>query len=55
MNDKKDEIITLAETCEILGMHPSTLCKWDNKDFLQAIGPGSREIADTGRVMCLNS
>ena len=41
-NDKKDEIITLAEACDILGMHPNTLRKWDNKGFLKAIRIGTR-------------
>jgi excisionase family DNA binding protein len=41
-NEKKDEIITLAEACDILGMHPNTLRKWDNKGFLKAIRIGTR-------------
>ena len=44
MNDKKkDEIITLAEACKILGLHPNTLRKWDNKGFLKAIRYGTRK------------
>lgn len=39
---KKDEIITLAAACEILGFHPNTLRKWDNKGFLKAIRFGTR-------------
>lgn len=39
---KKDEIITLAEACEILSCHPNTLRKWDNKGFLKAIRFGTR-------------
>jgi excisionase family DNA binding protein len=42
-NEKKDEIITLAEACDILGMHPNTLRKWDNKGFLKAIRIGTRK------------
>lgn len=39
---KKDQIITLAEACEILGFHPNTLRKWDNTGFLKAIRFGMR-------------
>jgi excisionase family DNA binding protein len=42
-DEKKDEIITLAEACDILGMHPNTLRKWDNKGFLKAIRIGTRK------------
>jgi len=40
---KKDEIITLAEASDILGVHPNTLRKWDNKGFLKAIRIGTRK------------
>ena len=40
---KKDEIITLAEACEILGLHPNTLRKWDNSGFLKALRFGTRK------------
>ncbi len=40
---KNNEIITLAEACEILGLHPNTLRKWDNKGFLKAIRIGTRK------------
>lgn len=40
---KKDEIITLAEASEILGLHPNTLRKWDNKGYLRAIRIGTRK------------
>ncbi len=40
---KKDEIITLAEACNILGLHPNTLRKWDNKGYLKAIRYGTRK------------
>lgn len=40
---KKDEIITLAEACEILGLHSNTLRKWDNSGFLKAIRFGTRK------------
>ena len=39
---KNGEIITLAEACAILGLHPNTLRKWDNKGFLRAIRYGTR-------------
>lgn len=39
----KDEIITLAEASEILGVHPNTLRKWDNKGFLKALRYGTRK------------
>ena len=43
MNDtKKGDIITLAEACAILGLHPNTLRKWDNKGYLKAIRFGTR-------------
>jgi excisionase family DNA binding protein len=42
IEQKKDEIITLAEACEILSCHPNTLRKWDNKGFLKAIRFGTR-------------
>ena len=40
--NKKNEIITLKEACEILNCHPNTLRKWDNKGFLKAIRFGTR-------------
>ena len=40
---KKDEIITLTEACGILGLHPNTLRKWDNKGYLKAIRYGTRK------------
>jgi DNA-binding transcriptional MerR regulator len=40
---KKEEIITLAEASDILGFHPNTLRKWDNKGFLKAIRFGPRK------------
>ncbi len=44
MNDtKKGDIITLAEACAILGLHPNTLRKWDNKGYLKAIRFGTRK------------
>ena len=42
-NAKQEEIITLAEACSILGLHPNTLRKWDNKGFLKAIRFGTRK------------
>jgi len=42
-NTKKDEIITLAEACSILGVHANTLRKWDNKGFLKALRFGTRK------------
>lgn len=40
---EKDKIITLAEASAILGLHPNTLRKWDNKGFLKAIRFGTRK------------
>ena len=40
---KQDKIITLAEASSILGVHPNTLRKWDNKGFLKAIRIGTRK------------
>lgn len=40
---KKNEIITLAEASEILGLHPNTLRKWDNSGYLKAIRYGTRK------------
>ena len=40
---KKDQIITLAEACSILALHPNTLRKWDNSGFLKAIRYGTRK------------
>lgn len=40
---KKDEIITLAEACGILALHPNTLRKWDNRGYLKAIRYGTRK------------
>lgn len=42
MTETKGEIITLAEACEILGLHPNTLRKWDNSGYLKAIRYGTR-------------
>ena len=40
---KKEEIITLAEACAILGLHPNTLRKWDNSGYLKALRFGTRK------------
>jgi len=42
VSNKKSDIITLREACEILHCHPNTLRKWDNKGFLKAIRFGTR-------------
>lgn len=42
-NVEKSKIITLAEASAILGLHPNTLRKWDNKGFLKAIRFGTRK------------
>ena len=39
---KKQEVITLAEACEMLGVHPNTLRKWDNSGYLKALRFGTR-------------
>lgn len=43
IDKKRSEIITLAEACVILGLHPNTLRNWDNKGFLKAIRYGTRK------------
>ena len=43
VHSRKDEIITLAEASAMLGLHPNTLRKWDNKAFLKAIRFGTRK------------
>lgn len=43
--DKKPkfpELLTLAQACEILKVHPNTLRKWDRKRILIAVRFGER-------------
>jgi excisionase family DNA binding protein len=42
LKQKKYEILTLKEACELLHCHPNTLRKWDNKGTLKAIRFGKR-------------
>lgn len=41
---KKDlpELMSLAEACEALKVHPNTLRKWDKKGILKAVRFGER-------------
>ncbi len=40
---KMPELLTLAEACEILKVHPNTLRKWDRKGILVAVRFGERK------------
>ena len=35
-------LLTLAQACEILQVHPNTLRAWDKKGYLKAVRIGSR-------------
>lgn len=39
---KLPELLTLAEACQILKVHPNTLRKWDKKGILAAVRFGER-------------
>ncbi len=39
---KMPELLTLAEACKILKVHPNTLRKWDKKGILVAVRFGER-------------
>lgn len=39
---KMPELLTLAEACQILKVHPNTLRKWDKKGILVAVRFGER-------------
>jgi excisionase family DNA binding protein len=39
---KKPHLLTLAQACEILQVHPNTLRAWDNKGYLKAVRLGAR-------------
>jgi len=39
---KLPELLTLAEACQILKVHPNTLRKWDKKGILVAVRFGER-------------
>jgi len=41
--DKLSELLTLAEACRILKVHPNTLRKWDRKGILVAVRFGERK------------
>jgi len=40
---KTPKLLTLAEACEILKVHPNTLRKWDRKGILKAVRFGERK------------
>jgi len=40
---KLPELLTLAEACQILKVHPNTLRKWDKKGILVAVRFGERK------------
>jgi len=40
---KLPELLTLVEACQILNVHPNTLCKWDKKGILVAVHFGERK------------
>lgn len=40
--NKLSELLTLAETSQILKVHPNTLRKWDVKGILKAVRFGQR-------------
>lgn len=40
---KIPELLTLAEACQILKVHPNTLRKWDKKGILVAVRFGERK------------
>lgn len=40
---KMPELLTLAEACQILKVHPNTLRKWDAKGILVAVRFGERK------------
>ena len=37
------ELLTMKETCHILGCHPNTLREWDKKGILVAVRFGERK------------
>lgn len=39
---KQPKLLTLKQASEILGCHPNTLRKWDNKGYLVAVRFGTR-------------
>ena len=39
---KMPELLTLAEACQALKVHPNTLRKWDKKGILVAVRFGER-------------
>ena len=52
----EDKLLTLAQACELLQVHPNTLRKWDKKGYLKAIRIGTRgdrryRKADVMKVM----
>lgn len=39
---KQPKLLTLKQTCDLLGCHPNTLRSWDNKGYLVAVRFGTR-------------
>jgi excisionase family DNA binding protein len=39
---KYPKLLTLKQTCEMLGCHPNTLRMWDTKGYLVAVRIGTR-------------
>lgn len=39
---KMPELLTLAEACQILKVHPNTLRQWDKRGILKAVRFGQR-------------
>lgn len=39
---KRPKLLTLKQTCEMLGCHPNTLRAWDKKGYLVAVRIGTR-------------
>jgi len=42
LGQKQPRLLTLKQTCELLGCHPNTLRSWDNKGYLVAVRFGTR-------------
>lgn len=40
---KRQRLLRVTETSELLGVHPNTLRKWDNKGILKSIRFGDRK------------
>lgn len=40
--EKRAELLTLKQACELLNCHPNTLRAWDEKGYLIALRSGTR-------------